>query len=264
MHSAIYEGRVRHRRRAPRPHAFHYRVFMLYLDLDELESVFRGRWLWSTRRPALARFRRADYLGDRNVPLKQAVADLVERKTGRRPAGPVRLLTHLRYFGYGFNPVSFYYCFDATGARVETIVAEITNTPWGERHAYVLDQGDNLGNDVHFRYRFAKVFHVSPFMDMDFDYDWRFTAPGTALAVHMENFKGGNKLFDATLALTHREITGLALAGMLTRYPFMTAKVIVGIYWQAFRLRMKRTPFYAHPPKTPHADTGDAHPAKPS
>ncbi|MDH3310240.1 MAG: DUF1365 domain-containing protein [Gammaproteobacteria bacterium] len=262
MHSAIYEGRVRHRRRAPRPHAFGYRLFMLYLDLDEIESVFRGRWLWSTRRPALARFRRADYLGDERVPLKHAVADLVERKTGRRPAGPIRLLTHLRYFGYGFNPVSFYYCFDHTGSRVETIVAEITNTPWGERHAYVLDQADNLGSGGHYRYRFAKDFHVSPFMDMAFDYDWRFTSPGATLAVHMENFKARNKLFDATLALTRRDISGVALASALARYPFMTATVIAGIYWQALRLWLKRTPFHSHPAKSPGADLKNSRPEK--
>ena len=138
MQSCLYNGWVRHRRFAPRAHAFRYRLFMAYLDLTELDHVFRGRWFWSTRRPALAWFRRADYLGNPSVPLDQAVRDAVERDTGMRPRGPIRLLTHLRYFGHGFNPVSFYYCFDPADTRVETIVAEITNTPWAERHAYVL------------------------------------------------------------------------------------------------------------------------------
>jgi len=168
MYSCLYEGWVRHRRYAPRAHAFRYRLFMLYLDLDELDTVFRGRWLWSTRRPALAWFRRADYLGDARVPLKQAVLDRVEQATGRRPRGPVRLLTHLRYCGHCMNPVSFYYCFDETGERVDTVVAEITNTPWGERHVYVLPV-DPDQRVLHFR--FDKRLHVSPFMAMDLNYD---------------------------------------------------------------------------------------------
>lgn len=260
MYSAIYEGRVRHRRRQPRAHAFRYRVFMLYLDLDELDTVFRGRWLWSARRPAPARFRRADYLGDARVPLKQAVGDLVEARTGRRPAGPIRLLTNLRYFGYGMNPVSFYYCFDRRGTHVETIVAEITNTPWGERYVYVLDAKPGTG--THQRFRFAKSFHVSPFMEMTLDYDWRFTAPGEVLAVHMENRKNGGKLFDATLALNRREISGASLAGALARYPFMTARVIGAIYWQALRLWLKRTPFHSHPANSAGNTAGAADPAK--
>src|SRR5262245_2484107 len=131
MQSAIYHEWLRHRRFAPRAHAFRYRLFMLYLDLAELDVVFRGRWLCSTRRPAPARFDRADHLGDAALPLDVAVRDLVENRTGRRPRGAIRLLTHLRYFGHGFNPVSYYYCFDADGGDVETVVAEVNNTPWG-------------------------------------------------------------------------------------------------------------------------------------
>ena len=129
MHSAIYHGSLRHRRFAPRPHVFGYPLFMVYLDLAELDTVFKGHWLWSTRRAAPARFVRADHLGDPAQPLDQAVRDLVESRGGQRPLGPIRLLTHLRYFGYAFNPVSFYYCFDAAGERVECIVAEVNNTP---------------------------------------------------------------------------------------------------------------------------------------
>ena len=99
-------------------------------------------------------------------------------RTGARPAGPIRLLTHLRYFGYSFNPVSFYYVFDATDTRVETIVAEITNTPWKERHAYVLPvAGAARAGGRAWRFSFEKQFHVSPFMPMDMRYDWRFGAP---------------------------------------------------------------------------------------
>ncbi|TXH18822.1 MAG: DUF1365 domain-containing protein, partial [Gammaproteobacteria bacterium] len=141
--SAIYEGRVRHRRHAPRAHAFEYRMAQLYLDLDEVDAVFRERWLWSVERPNLASFRRRDFLGDPAQPLAEAVRDRVERASGERPGGPVRLLTHLRYAGYSFNPVSFYYCHAADGA-LHSIVAEITNTPWKERHRYVLDARGGL------------------------------------------------------------------------------------------------------------------------
>ncbi|MEZ5451088.1 MAG: DUF1365 family protein, partial [Thiolinea sp.] len=130
MHSRLYVGRVNHRRYTPRPHAFSYRLFMLYLDLDELPTLFKPYWLWSVDRPNLARFRRRDHLGDPQQPLSEAVRERIEQETGRRPAGPIRLLTHFSYFGYRFNPVSFYYCFDAADQQLEYIVAEVNNTPW--------------------------------------------------------------------------------------------------------------------------------------
>jgi DUF1365 family protein len=245
MNSCLYRGIIRHRRRSPVSHEFRYNLFMLYLDLDELPHVFAGRWLWSVRRPALAWFRRADYLGDPAVPLDHAVRDLVARRTGTRPNGPIRLLTHLRYFGYVQNPVSFYYCFDAAGVRVETIVAEITNTPWGERHAYVLPA--QPGDAEEQRFRLAKAFHVSPFMPMDMAYDWRFSRPGRRLTVHMANLARGERVFDATLVLRREPLTGRALAAALARHPWMTATVVAGIYWQAFRLWLKGAPFHPHP-----------------
>jgi DUF1365 family protein len=259
MHSALYLGQVRHRRFAPRAHAFEYRLFMAYLDLAELDTVFRGRWLWSTKHPALAWLRRADYLGDPAIPLDSAVRDRVQQETGVRPAGPIRMLTHLRYFGLCFNPVTFYYCFDAADQRVEAIVAEITNTPWNERHAYVLSDQLNEGLDQTRRYRFDKRFHVSPFVDMAVHYDWRFTTPGEALNVHMEDHKDDGKLFDATLTLLRREITAASLAHALVAFPLMTLKVIGGIYWQALRLWLKRIPFHTHPKKL--SDHGGANPA---
>jgi len=242
MHSALYTGSLRHRRFAPRPREFTYRLFMAWLDLAELDQVFRGRWFWSARRPALAWFRRGDYLGDPGLPLDQAVRDRVAAQTGRRPAGPIRLLTHLRMFGHCFNPVSFYYCYDAAGDKVETIVAEITNTPWNERHAYVLPA---TGGEL--RFRFGKAFHVSPFLPMALHYDWRFSEPGARLAVHMRNLEGEAKVFDATLDLARREIGTASLAGALARFPLMPLQVVAAIYWQALRLWTRRTPFYAHP-----------------
>jgi len=258
MQSAIYRGWVRHRRFAPREHNFRYRLFMMYLDLAELEEVFRGRWLWSTRRFALARFRREDHLGDPRVSLDRAVRDLVEHDTGRRPTGPIRLLTHLRYFGYGFNPVSFYYCFDASGKRVETVVAEVNNTPWGEQYCYVLPEARNEGVGRHKRYRFSKDFHVSPFMPMDLGYDWRFSPPEARLNVHMR-LNGEAKVFDATLELQREPLTGANLARVLTAFPLMTLKVIAAIHWEALKLWLKRVPFYTHPKKLLR---GGADPAK--
>jgi len=247
--SCIYEGRVRHRRFAPAENGFDYSIFMVWLDLAEIPRVFRGRRLWSTGRFSLAWFRRKDHLGDPSVPLDRAVRDLVEGRTGRRPLGPIRLLTHLRYFGYVMNPVSFYYCYDPAGRRVEFVVADVSNTPWGERHAYVLDRRESETPGDRLRFRFGKEFHVSPFMGMDQRYDWRFGTPGRRLVVHMENHEKGARVLDATLVLRRREITGPRLAWTLLRHPFMTGKVIAGIYWQALRLWWKRTPFHPHPKK---------------
>lgn len=247
MNSALYFGRVRHRRTAPVGNAFTYRIFQVFLDLAELDEVFRGSWCWSARRPALAWFRRTDHLGDPDLPLDEAVRRLAAERTGRRPNGPIRLLTHLRYFGYVMNPVSFYYCYDAAGEQVETIVAEIHNTPWGERHCYVLNQADAPGGE----HQFDKDFHVSPFMDMEQSYIWRFNQPGEALTVHMDNVERGDKLFDATLTLEKREINAASLAGALLIYPLMTAKVIAAIYWQALKLWVKGAPIYTHPKNKP-------------
>jgi DUF1365 family protein len=220
---------------------------MAWLDLSELDSVFRGRWLWSTRRRALAWFRRADYLGDPALTLDEAVRRRVVQAGQPRPSGPIRMLAQLRSFGHCFNPVTFYYCYDAADTRVQTVVAEITNTPWGERHAYVLPapEGQPRGSTLDFA--FGKGFHVSPFMPMDMGYHWRFGPPGTRLAVHMENTRGGEALFDATLTLSRREITGGSLAGVLLRFPFSTLRVLVAIYWQALRLKLKGVAVHDHP-----------------
>jgi len=250
-HSAIYEGWVRHRRFRPARHLFGYRLFMMYLDLDELPCLFDRWWLWSARRHNLACFRRADHLGDPRLPLDECVRQLVGDRTGRRPEGPIRLLTHLRYWGYGFNPVSFYFCFDRADRGLETVVGEVNNTPWGEQHCYVLHRGMDCGRAPRKCYRFPKAFHVSPFMAMQQDYTWRFTAPGDRLWVHMDNRENGDHLFDATLLLKRREIGARSLARVLAQYPLMTAKVIGAIHWQALRLWLKRCPVYPHPRATP-------------
>jgi DUF1365 family protein len=268
MRSALYVGHVVHRRVQPTRNAFRYRIFMVWLDLAELDRVFAGRWLWSTRRAAPARFRREDYLGPHDRPLDVAVRDLVEARTGARPAGAVRMLAHLRYFGLCFNPVTFYYCYDAAD-RLETIVAEITNTPWRERHRYVLPLARARAEGPNRAWAFGKDFHVSPFLPMDMDYEWRFDEPGERLNVHMTNRPRDAaapaprepagpavaprtpRVFDATLSLERRPIDGANLARVLAAHPAMTAKVVAMIHWQALKLWAKRTPFFVHPSKVP-------------
>jgi len=245
--SAIYRGRMQHRRHAPQAHAFAYPVAQLLLDLEELEEVFRHRWFWSVNRRNLAEFRRSDYLGDPEQPLASAVRARITAALGRAPSGPIRLLTHLRYGGHVFNPVSFYYCYAADGSTLDCIVAEITNTPWKERHAYVLPVSDADAHGRALAWTFDKRFHVSPFLPMDCEYRWRFTAPGDDLHVHMQVWRGGTRQFDADLALQRHPLDGRGLAGVLLRYPLMTVQVVAAIHWQALRLWLKRTPVHDHP-----------------
>jgi len=259
VNSAIYTGWVRHRRFLPVAHSFRYRIFMMYLDLDELPGLFRRRWLWSVGRRNLASFRRADYLGDAGKPLKQAVSDLVAQETGHAARGPIRLLTNMRYFGYCFNPVSFYYCLEADGTTLQAIVADINNTPWDERHAYVLDYSKKPAQAMALaglqRFQFSKDFHVSPFMPMNIEYDWAFGQPQQQLNVHMRNLMEDGRMFDATLQLARQPLDGRSLAWVLLAYPFMTFKVILAIYWQALRLWLKGAHFFSHPDKAEHAST---------
>ncbi|HWR72641.1 MAG TPA: DUF1365 domain-containing protein [Nitrospirota bacterium] len=246
MNSCIYEGEVRHARSRPKENRFRISVFFVSLDLAELDTVFNGRWLWSAKGFNLAYLRRRDHFGDPSVTIDEAVRALVQQKTGRRPAGPVRMMTHLRYLGHNFNPATFYYCYDVAGSRVETIVVEVHNTPWGEVHCYVVDERGNIGSREQKRFRLKKDFTVSPFLPMDLEYEWTFTEPGTTVNVHMEDFDKEGRIFEAELTAERREITGSSLARMIVKYPLVTVKVIAGIYWQAFRLWVKGVPFYGH------------------
>ena len=247
MESRIYTGHVGHQRLTPVGNAFRYSLFFLYLDLAELEYIFAGRWLWSVERTNWASFRRSDYFHSSSRPLDQAVRDEVERQLGRRPQGPIRLLTHLRYLGYCFNPISIYYCFAENGQTLEAFLVEIHNTPWGEEYLRAFDALVEERDGEWHLYRLDKEFHVSPFMPMDMDYDWRFTAPAKQLKIHMTSFRQGREIFSASLNLQQQPLIGGNLAGALLRWPFVTAKVVAAIYWQALRLKWKGVPFCPHP-----------------
>ena len=238
--SAIYSGTIRHRRFADAENSFEHDVALAWIDLHELPRLLGGRLV--ARRPGIVRFRRADYLGDPSKPLAEAVLDLVAARTGGRPAGPVRVLTNLRSFGRCCNPVSFYYCYDPAGERVEAVVAEVTNTPWGERHSYVLAREERRGPVL--TGSFEKELHVSPFMGMDHRYLWRLAEPGQTLAVHIESRRGGQLAFDATLSLRRRELSTRALAGA-------TSRVLALIYGHAIRLKLKGVPLHPHPQRSP-------------
>ena len=249
MNSCIYQGEVRHARYQPVSNGFHFKLFMMYLDLSELDEVFASRWLWSTNHFNLAYLRRKDHFGDPSITLDQAVRDLVAEKTGTPCQGPIRMLSHLRYWGYCFNPATFYYCYDQSGKELETIIVEIHNTPWGEVFCYVLERKNEQREGETRTHRFNKDFHVSPFMDMDISYTWQFEEPGDDLKVLMMDFRDNEKLFEAELTLQRREINAQNLAAVLIKHPLMTFKVTAGIYWQALRLWQKGSPFYTHPAK---------------
>ena len=263
MNSSIFEGTVVHARQQPE-HQFSYRLFMMFIDLDEMPSLFKKNPFWSMRFPNLAWFRRKDFLGDQHTCLAESVRNLVQKRTGIRPDGPVRLLTNLRYFGFLINPISLYYCFDLD-EELEFVIAEVTNTPWGEKHSYVLDLREQ---ELPTRTAWAeKSLHVSPFKDMDYEYRFTVSPPADQLRIRIENHRMENQQlgaernspsFFAALAMKRVPITGWSLSSVLLRYPLMTVQILVAIYWQALRLHIKGARFFAHPGKENQANDSKA------
>jgi DUF1365 family protein len=244
LQSCLYEGFVSHRRERPVLHKFSNRLFLQYIDLEEVNHAFRVPFLWSTRPMSIVRFRRDDYHGDPDRTLAECVRETVYRKSGIQVTGPIRLLTHVRYFGFVFNPVSFYYCFDDSGTQVSAMMAEVTNTPWGERYSYVIPfPVDGTVNS----FEHSKEFHVSPYMSMNMLYRWRLGTPNTRLSVRIEADDSKGRLFDATLSLKRRPLSARNQLSAMLRFPFMTFRVVAAIYWQALVLWFRRVPFVPHP-----------------
>jgi len=236
---AIYSGTLRHRRFGPKRHEFSYRLFLAFLDIDriqELCSVSRllgyNRWNW-------AAFDQRDHIGDARLPLRERLARDAAAHGFTLPEGPVYLLTNLRYLGYNFNPISLFYCYGAD-LRPRLALAEVNNT-FGETHTYwlPLEPGEPV--------RVPKQMHVSPFNGMNMDYEFVLGEPGESLVAHMNTIEDGSAFFDATLVLRREPWSAGALRRALFRHPWMTAKVIGAIHWEALRLWVKGVPVHTHP-----------------
>ena len=253
MNSSLYFGNVYHARYSPSRHKFSQKLFMVHLFLDELETVFQCHPLWSTQGKNIAHYDRRDYHGDQGTPLAESLRESCHDQLGYTPSGRISLLTHLRYFGHCFNPVSFYYFWDEKLERPEALLAEINNTPWNERYSKAFHWGDSEnGRSIQ---QFDKEFHVSPFMQMDIRYTWKFSIPEEILGVHMVNNSPEGKTFEASMDLKRKPIDFFHLSYALARFPFLTLQVLGSIYWHALMLRMKGCKFYPHTQPKPTAIT---------
>ena len=237
QHSCIYKGTVWHQRHQPRVHAFRYSLFMMYVDLDELEQVFKPFWLWGVNRPGFASFQRKDHYGDDKTALSNSIRELVLQQTQQRVEGPIRLLTQFRILGYTFNPLSLYFCFDMSGEKLTHIVSEVSNTPWNVQHCYVLTPSPK--NPTVFQDQHEKSFHVSPFMHEDMQYRWKISQPEEKLEVQIENLIGNEILFSAKMDLERKTLNTRNLRSTLSNFPLMSFKVITAIYWEALKLWLK-------------------------
>ena len=239
--AGIYTGRVRHRRYSPVAHAFEYTMFMAYLDVDRLPEMMSASSLTGYQNAALLSYREADHFGDPSRPLRERLAVDAAANGLLLPDGPIYLLTHLRYAGYCFNPISFYYCYERGVGEPALVMAEVKST-FGESYNYWLSglRADGV----------AKQLHVSPFNSMDNEYGFRLTAPGENLVAHIDTFRAGERFFDATLTMDWSPWTAGNLRRAALGFPLMTLKVIAAIHWEAARLFFKRLPFVPHPSKT--------------
>lgn len=245
--SHLLKGWVRHRRYTPKPHRFRYPVFMSWIDLDQLSSVVKTSPWWSCERFNLVSFYRRDFLAPIKDDLKTAVRKKIQQQTGTEFFGKVCLLTNLRYLGFSFNPVSFYFCYPEEAKYPRFIIAEINNTPWDERFCYVLDTQSCPGKKGKWTFKFAKAFHVSPFMPMNLLYQWHFCLQQENVTIHMRLKQEDKACFDATLQLKSVAMDRKNMWRVPIHYPFITLTTLGRIYWQALRLWLKRIPVFDHP-----------------
>ncbi len=240
MNSSLYDCVVMHHRLVPLKHRFVYKVFMFYLDVDELDELGRRSWLFSRNRFNLFSFRDRDHLWLDRPTVRENVVAYLKTKGVDIGSGRIMLLTNVRTLGYVFNPVSFYFCFDEAGEPV-CAVPEVGNT-FRELKPYLLRR-DAL-KDGTFRERQTKHFYVSPFFDLDTVFEFQLGIPGERLQVKIDDFQQEKKAFVSALTGTRREFTDGMLAWSFLRIPFVTLKVIFLIHWHAMLLYLKKLPFH--------------------
>ena len=245
MESCLYLGTVRHRRFEPVRHEFTYPLFMAFLDIDRIPELMKASRLTSYQRFNWATFRESDHFGNPAIPLRERLKVDAAGQGIELPDGPIFLLTHLRYLGYNFNPISIYYCYTRNG-RLDTMMAEVNST-FGESHNYWLSAGNQvsaLNSHIH---RSSKAIHVSPFMPMELDYRFVLSTPGDQLVAHMDTLEGEHSGFDATLTMNREPWNARSIRQALLRFPWVTAKVITAIHWEALKLYCKKAPVFTHP-----------------
>lgn len=288
LNQGFMVGEIRHRRYRPKSHEFTYKMYWSLLDLDKLEETFSESKLWSLERWNLISFRNKDFhqnslisesgikdsgikengIRENSIPQinktsinKQAIIETIRQQTGKNFSGKVFMLSHLRYLGFNFNSVCFYFCYQ--NDNLKYIVSEITNTPWGERHSYLhlCDEGKRGGKngDNLFQFEFDKEFHVSPFLTMDMHYQWLFKVEDDELRIHMvvNQKRTNHKFFDATFTADYLPLTKINMRKLVLSRPLQPLKMVSAIYWQALKLWLKKIPFVPHPKFDKDSSSGD-------